>query len=299
MGTEVKQNYSGSIDFDAASREFTIPIVPNRDLLDATLIFYGVPTMRPGLQAPTMQATATAYPPLGVADFRIFLNDYDVSSEIINELKRLVALLPREQLRSQYLNGGRAYLQLIQSLGSLNNETSNDVNVLNSIANTNDWPSQFNALGNRTAGWAGNLHPIHFIYRFMTIPPISLSRVWAAYRNAHDVNLPSTLAQLPLVSIAFTEGPPRQFNVDHNTPGGRIFYNIELHYKNPLQQPLEQILAHVKSLAMSVETIRTQYLEPVLSTAEQVNADLGHMEASLSDRLRQLKDTVSQIAPAP
>lgn len=291
MGTEVKRIYSGYVDFTPLSREGGIALnaSDSLDLLDASLSFYTLPTMAPLIPSAGL---------IGGENYRFYLNQYDVTTSVIAALQALITPVPRAQISAQYLVGASDYLRLIRSLRIRDTETANDEARAQTISNTPDWRTLFAKMGDRQVGWSGNLHPISFIYRYIEIPPLSLKDVWARHRIANPA-LPETLSQLPLRTVSFGQGPSTRdgiFDASTSILGGRLVYQIEAQYENPLKKPLELILKRLKDLNQDVDNIRVQYLEPVFTKIEQVGQDVGKMETSVGNRLQQLTDTVNHIA---
>src|SRR5262249_38991034 len=158
-------------------------------------------------------------------------------------------VVPSDRLRAQYLRGAQSYLAMARSLHALN---QGDEDAAQRMADTNDWPSQFDRLGDRSSG-SGGLHPFCFLYRFIDIPSVSMFSVWTAYRQT-DASLPPTPRDLPLRSVTLAQGPRSVdggFDPDAHSPSGRLAYVLEAVYENPLRKPLDRILTHVKDLSNS------------------------------------------------
>lgn len=291
MGTEIKRIYSGHVDFTALSRESSIAVnaADSPELLDVALTFYTLPTVAPLTPSAGL---------IGGENYRFFLNEHDVTQSVVATLQTLISAIPRAQIASQYLTGATDYLHLIRSLRIRETETAGDEAAARAFSESPNWPALVAKMGDRQMGWSGNLHPICFIYRYIELPPISLNTVWERHRRSNPA-LAATLAQLPLRIMTFGQGPsPREgsFDASASTLGGRLVYQLEAQYENPLKKPLELILKRLKELNQEVESLRVQYLEPSLTKIEQIDQDVDKLENSVSTRLQQLIDTVNHIA---
>jgi hypothetical protein len=292
MPAEVKRIYSGHADFNAVSREYTVALIESdtQTLIDVEMTLYTLPTVAPLQPGQAM---------IGGADYRFYFNDIDVTGALIKRLQVLAAALPKEKLKTQYLAGVAAYLRLMKALKTFDEEIKGDQDKANQIAGAVDWAGNFARLGDRAFGWSGNLHPLSFLYRSIQFPPLSLSDLWNTHRQLSGDNaLPTTLSAVPLRSITFGQGPSarvQDFDATQHILGGRLVYQLEFAYVNPLREPLLAIQRRMKDLARDIETMRTLYLEPTLAKAEQARDDVTRLEQSLRERLEQLTDTVKQI----
>jgi hypothetical protein len=289
MAAEVKRIISGHVDFTAVCREHTIPLLTTdqRQLVDIDLILYSLPSLAP--ITPDQQL-------IGGQDFRLYFNDLNVTEALKQQLNLLVSAVPVLLVRQLYLAAANRYVQYASALGG--GSGASDLAFAQQYAALDDWDHKFDTLGDRRIGASGNLHPLSFIYRFIPIRPVRLSDVWTAHRN-NNAALPEKLGDIENLHITFSEGPPPSFeNFEPKTflPAGRLIYQLELAYTNPLEPALKQIASRLRLLAQELETLRVHYLDPMASDLQTLRNDFEQNANTVTQELDRLRLTVEQIA---
>lgn len=291
MPLHLRYPYSGYIDFSTTSRDFTLP-VPNSAggrLLDFDIALYSLPDMQINSGAAYLQSGA---------DYRLLVNAIDVTSAYIELLKRAISSRATELIESEYRAGVESYFRYVESLNVEAQRASDDHQFFAAYAADHDWAAKLSTLGDRGAGWNGNLHTFSYLYRFIRLPAISLADVLEHFSTYSDVLSGFDLAR-DLVSLTFSQGPSSLAEpFDRNVPvTGRLVYRVEAVYANPVEPVLNDIVGRLRRLAESMESVRLNYLEPVSSTVEVIRTDLEASASSLNSSLEQLTDSVKKIAP--
>lgn len=292
MPAEVKRIYSGHVDFSGLLREFSIPIIDSdqRSLVDIELTFYTLPTLAPLVERFSLT---------GGQDFRFYLNEYDVTNALKHELSELIAAIPGNAVKEAYLSGALAYLSFIRSFGTHDAEIADDEEFARSYAETEDWPSKFTSLGDLQVGWSGNLHPISFIYRFIPIRPVSMADVWARHRESVGGGLPTSLNDFSQIAITISQGPApsfEPFDPSAYTPAGRLVYQLECAYRNPLEPRLRELASRLRNLSELLENMRVNYLDPLKSDIETVEEEVTQNSNATRESIERLRETVSNIS---
>ena len=291
MSLEVKRILAGHIDFSALSRELSVPVstTDQRQLVDIELILYSQPSLHPLVQS--QQFT-------GGEDFRLYLNEHDVTAALKSEINRLVSALPLTLVRSTYMRGVTQYIQFASAFDYIAPNVAHDATFAQQYAQMNDWDKKFDTLGDRHVGWSGNLHPLNFLYRFIPIRGISLADVWRTHLLAIGGNLPETLRDFDALQVTFAEGPAPSFVAIDTTnfwPAGRLYYQLELAHANPLGPTLKEIASKLRGLTYELETLRVNYLDPMSGQVQTLRTDLiNHTDATRA-ALERLTQTVNNI----
>lgn len=290
MTYEVQRIIAGAVDFSAVTRENAclIPIDQTRDIVDLRLIWHTHPSIHP---------LTNSFLLTGCRDPRLYINQYDVTQVFAAELRALLSALPEETIRKGYTEGATAYLRLMHTLGTHDTEIKDDAAFLEAYVAEGNWSAKLSTLANPKAGWSGNLHLASYLYRFIPIPPVSLARVWAAYAQQNGQSA-ITLAALGSVRVTFSHGPAPSFATFERTdiPTGRVVFQLEGYFTNPLESPIRDILFRLKRLNQDLESMRVTYLQPLTEQMSHVDADFRSGQAALQKALDQLTATVTQIA---
>lgn len=291
MGAEIRSTINGTIEFSALNRELSIPIDISRlrNLLDIQLQFYIAPTVMPLINS--AQNT-------GGEDFRFYINEHNVTTEVSEEIGQLISTYDHEHLKTAYLKGANAYLNYASSMGLPSDQVEEDRRVALEVANDQDWPSKFTELGNRNIGWSGNLHCLNFLYRFIPLSPISLNSIWRQFKDKSTDTLPSELSDFSHLICTLSQGGAPSFEVfDPITtiPSGRIVYLLELLHKNPLEPRLRQVTSKLKTISKLLEIQRVDYLTPIKSGVETAKEDISHGNNETKVALDRLTSAVKNI----
>lgn len=291
MSAEVKRIISGHIDFSALCREYTIPLSTSdqRQLVEIELILYSLPAIAPLVDSHQLT---------GGEDFRLYINELNVTEALKQQLNLLASAIPPALIRQLYLKGVDRYLQYANAFSPTYDSGVADLAFAQQYAALNDWDRKFDTLGSRQIGWSGNLHPLSYIYRFIPIRPISLSEVWTTYRNG-NATLPEKLGDIENLKITFSEGGAPAYEVfDPKSfwPSGRLVYQLEMAYRNPLEPALKQIASRLRHLAQELETLRVNYLDPMSGDLQILRNDLDQNSSAVAQELDRLRSTVEQIA---
>ena len=291
MGFEVTDTVTGHVDFSAYCREHMIatPLNKIRKIEEIELILYSTPTITPG----------TGVQPFGGGeDFRLYLNEHDLTECLLLELKQLIRAIPLPLVKSQYVLGVRQYLAFVNAYSDPP-PVEDDLEFAMEYAEMADWGNAFEKLGDRNIGWSGNLHVLNFIYRFIPLLPVSLNDVWRRYRDIAEVTLPESISQFQHVRLTLSQGPaPSYANVTPSSfiPGGRLCFQIEYAYANPLQTALQQISSRLRNLANQLEDLRTNYLNELADGIHSIETSFDSYESSTTTALNQIKDSIDNIS---
>lgn len=292
MGAEVRRVHSGTIDFSALTREHTVLLGTSdaRDLVDGELTLYAEPSLHPLVDSQRLT---------GGEDFRLYLNEHDVTDALKAELAAALRLVPAHLVRERYLLGVERYLVFARSFSIFSSRLENEEQVAEEYASTEDWGEKLDSLGSRHVGWSGNLHVFSYLYRFIPLRPVSLHDVWSRYRDASDDGLPETLAELRPLFVTLSEGPaPRYEGVAPSDflPAGRLNFQLELLHRNPLEPRLSQIASRLRTLAQQLEALRVTYLDPLSTDLQTLEQEFVQHTAATTESLKRVTETVENIA---
>lgn len=289
MKTDIKRTLQGTIDFNSFLREYA-PILPTadaEDVQDILLQCYAQPTVIP---VPLDQSL------VGMEDLRLYIRGVSCTAALINEIARSLAAIDAGQLRAQYRAGAEPFLRYVEQQAD-DFTFKADTTYFQNFVKT-DLAASFTKLGDRTFGRAGTLHLLNFIYRYISVPPVSLQRVFsAALAAAGKPEQP--LAGIKSSDILFSQGPPpslEPFSKDF-WPRGRLVYSLELIYRNPLADLLKEISAKVTVLRQRIEQQRVQYLAPIKDDLETTNIDFTHRLEGVKTAVEKLDQSVQAINP--
>lgn len=290
MGAEVFSYKTGFVDFNRFSRETTIPTAQDevRRIIDINMSMFCEPTLAPLHVNNRFD---------GPEDLRLYINEHDVTAQLLDAFKDQIRLLPAPIVRASYLRGVEQYLGYVQSFPAPP-PVSGDLAFAQSYSAMADWGDAFLRLGDRGVGWSGNLHIINYLYRFIPILPISLTIVWQKYRDAVDPSLPETLNGFDKLVIILSQGPSPSVSTasPSQTMGGRLTYQLRYVYPNPLDTRLRVIATELRNLSRTVFDLQTNYLDELAAGLQTVEANfVAHTNATVT-ALDELKDTVDHIA---
>lgn len=294
MAYEITKIYTGHVDFNPWCREYRLAVSPfeREGLQDILLTFYASPNVDPW---------NPSYEFLGGEDYRIYVNEHDVTSALVTELQHHVAAIPPQSLRDSYEAGARAYLRFLHNLDTESKYgqiIAKDEQFIQQYVADPDWPRKFAKLGDRSVGWAGNLHPINFLFAYITVPQLSLQSIWSRFVGSAGKPLPARLADFSPLVITYSQGPAPSFSdvlPSKFIPAGRVVYSCECVYTNPLEPKLREISLRLRSVASYVEGLRTGYLTPIQSDVKVIGDDVRNGNVTVSETLDRLRKVVENI----
>ena len=234
--TEITSVLASDITFTAFHQAVSIPLpTANWDLLeDIKLAIMGQPS---------------AFSPGCVQDVHVYLNNYDLTPYIINQLRALLNDPAKaKSLRDQYHRAIDEWLSLSSEIGdaysiSLDRERS----AAEHLKKQKHLGSLIDRLGNSDVGWEGNLHVFNYLYRRISVERISIASALNDYSRAHpQPNVPN-LKDVSNATIVFSAGPreTQSWPADKAFSLGTMAFQMELIYTNPLEDSVLQILAQV------------------------------------------------------
>lgn len=276
--TDLKRAVHSTIDFNAYNREFTVPL-PNADwgqLRDIRLQFYCRPTSQP---------LVAVYGFVGIGDLRIYLGSEEVTDGIGAAVGRQLDSRDAGVVESQYRSAVSAYLEHLRGAGARDDEARRDADALEGYLASGSWQERFSRLGDRAIGWSGNLHPVNFIYRDMSLHPISLQDVWSETRGGD-------LRQADPHTITFSHGP---LGGDLDHPAGRVVFTLEMVFKNPLEPILRRIQRGLDEARKTLEFQRTGYLEPIKEEVEESHEDIKAGLDAVAARVGAVEQAVGEL----
>jgi hypothetical protein len=105
-------------------------------------------------------------------------------------------------------------------------------------------------LGNSTSGWNGNLHLFSFLYEYIPIPPVSLSRI---VEIAAGAIVP--LSSLSSVRLVLSYGPSPMFEsatAMRASPAGAVRYTFECRYHDGLEDEFDSLESVLKARLLEI-----------------------------------------------
>ncbi|NIY81946.1 hypothetical protein [Vibrio hepatarius] len=291
MSAEVRAVMSGSIEFSALNRELVLPFDITRvsELTDVELQFYSAPSVMPLINSAQLT---------GGEDFRLYVNEHNVTASLIQELVISLDENTHDTLKMGYLKGAKAYISLGKAMNLPEDQLDSDWAFAQAYAEDDNWAAKLTKLGDRSIGWSGNLHCLNYLYRFMPIKPMSLQAIWKRHVNTFNINEPEEISSLPNLVLTFSEGGAPSFDIFDPTetlPSGRLVYQVESLHKNPLEPRLRQIASRLKTISRQMELQRVDYLTPIKTNTETAvhDIELGNEDSKKS--LDRLTEAVKKI----
>lgn len=283
MSAEMQHIIAGQIDFSAYTRELAL-VPDSQGLLDLHLRMYSLPN--------AVVLTAGLG---GGEDYRVYVSGRNVTRYVVQEYQRLAAAMPRDVFERQYLAGVDAYLRYATHVNQNLNGPEERAKA-ESLLTERTPVEMFATLGDRSVGWGGNLHAMSFAYRFISLEPISLASVWEAYVRDQP-NEPPTLADLRPFVVLLSQGPAPSYeppNIGHFMLG-RLVYSLTGVYRNPLEPRLTEIAGRLRTLSKTVDSLRTTYLQTIVTDLEHVSAEVNQGQAGLQQAVGRIERAVDQI----
>lgn len=290
MATDVYRTLAGEAHFTPwyREREVLFHDIAISDLKEIEFRFHIGATIQP-------PNVGSAF--VGAEDIRLYVNEHDVTPDVIAEVQRLVAKVPVDEIKRNYLECVQNYLRFIEAFGTHNEQVAGDWEFAQNYAESGMWPDKFTSLGDRTIGWSGNLHPLNFLHKLLPTA-LSLSAIWRSYVQRTGLQLPTKLSQLSSLLLTFSSGPCPTFDaIDPGfVPGGVLRYQFDLATENPLKESLRQIASRIRTLQRSLESVRLNYLDPLQADVQNIETEVTNGNTSLGQALDRLRTTVENIA---
>jgi hypothetical protein len=279
LRTDIKRSVSSDLSFNTLAPDFEIAL-PASDFDDLKDALFSLST-RPAFQ------TAGAVQLLGgVEDLQVTLNASNITAPIVKAFQRALRAKPAKELEDQYHKGVLAWLDRIKVLGLQWPQFNQD--RARALAMTA--PALITAmskLGDRTCGWAGQIHPINYLYREISLPPLSLGDTLASI--AGDANaLQIAVQKAGGLKIGL-------FQRDANTARGWTQVLLEGIYVNPLADLLEQALAQLEAARKTLEDQRVNYLLPTRDDLNQVKVDLPKGLSNISGSIMAIDASIKSL----
>lgn len=268
----VRRDTSSTLMFSALRRRHVIPIYDAETLRleDVELQCYGQPNLDPTIQNHLFT---------GPDDVRWFLNDFDITTALLDEMRQNLSRLTPSEIRQFYLDGVDYYLELLNVLGAgigidIDNNRKRAYQLLDEDLN-----KLFSKFCDRSVGWSGLLHPTFYVYRNIPIEPLSLTSVWQRYLKSSGSSAPKELRDIPVKYLQVTQGwtPAGGHQPPENIALGWVNCSVSAAYENPLRKPLEDFAQRLKQIDIQLEELRVSYLGPAQDALSEarVEAELG------------------------
>ncbi len=269
-----------------------------------------------------------------VEQLHVYLNEHDLTGAVISCLGADLDEADRMgTVRGEYEAAMAEWLHLARSLifthrGSLHNYYSGgettiekEEEVMERLLAADVLSQNLNSLGHSSTGWNGNLHIFNFVYGYLSLPPLSLNRIWQHYRqNTPDLppNTPETWQATGSARLMFAIGERRLGNDFWEPPGlykplsdeedpsyspveGTLSYRIELHYHNPLddavaelQRIVQELREDLDSLAQTVADL-AEDVQGLQGLVTQLRQDLEALAKKVADYLKQISDKLDPL----
>lgn len=290
MGAEIREIISGTIEFSGLERERVITLDAQRlrELVDIRLRFYSGPAVAPLLRGMSLS---------GGEDYRVYINTYDVTEQVLDEIREGIAGIPSIEIERGYLKGAEAYLRLSEQLNYDQRRMETDKHHIQATIAAGDWNEEFEKLGDRTKGWSGNLHCFNYLYKHIPIESISISTVWEKYQQENGSS-PTLLSEESSLAIVISQGPApfvESFDARAFIPSGRVEFTLETLHMNPLEPVLRQIASNLRGVEIKLEQQRVNYLTPIKGAVElaQKDIELGNIDSEQA--LKKLLEAVRNL----
>lgn len=286
----IRRDRAETLTFSTLRRRYSLPIHDAQALRldDVELTCFGQPNFDPMISAELFT---------GPDDVRWYLNDVDVTSALLEELRSRVAAVPAARLQSQYLEGVEYYLALLVDAA-----VGVDVSALREQARELAKRGLANLLTkfcDRTVGWSGVLHPAFYVYSAIPLEPLSLSAVWQRHLNISKSASPKELRDIPLVHLLVCQRWSPKGGVDKTTgpPLGVVRCSISSLYENPLRKPIEEFAQRLKQLDVQLEELRVSYLGPAQDALSEAGIEAKAGLSACLSAIGDVREMIGKIRP--
>lgn len=216
----------------------------------------------------------------------------DVTAAYVRLLKEELVRPDRSsKYLDQYLQAATQQLDLYASLSPhFTIPKDRDNALIQNVKSSSSLAPVLGSLGDSNFGWGGRLHPFHYLFSKIQLPPVSLKQMLIYSGLATSVGSNSFDSDFGWFEITTDSRGP--LNEPQLVEGG-FHYSFELVYDNPLDEPIHNIQQAVEPgqhLDIVVTDIKNKTAK-LLARIEQCNDQLGdvHLAEALRDTLDELK----------
>ncbi|MBB3224483.1 hypothetical protein [Pseudoduganella umbonata] len=249
---------SRSITFTRANPEevFLIGSEHLSFLSDVRLSFWCISTF------PTPQVQTSA-----IADLRVYFNGKDISRDLAGAIAKALDFLAGS--RAQYEKAMNRWISILEHESAIIGLSRSMIDEQKRLASEfvkKDWREFFLTLRTEGFGYRGALHPLHFLFREISIPPLSLRDI--LYPESADDDYP--LNSIDDIRLVFANGPSRIYQAG--------YMPIALQYEGYMYCKVKCVLDDSWEKEMS-----------------QRLTDLSLQVANISDQMLELKSTYQEF----
>ncbi|MCA8953905.1 MAG: hypothetical protein KDE27_30625 [Planctomycetes bacterium] len=236
----------------------------------------------------------------GVHDVRVYLDGVELTTFVIQELRRLMDAMDQQLLRSSLSAALQDWLHLVRELGrAYGASVEEEQREVDRMLATEPLSANLNQLGDYRVGWTGNLHPFNFLYTHIPLPSVSFFQVIREYnRNQRDESLRLDLKTIRAMTLS--HGPCRLFDraswsPTDPAPRGSVTCIVETHYHNTLEDRLKELEERLERLQ---ETIlgELKKMSRALSPAGPIRKQLAELERATDAVKLQMDASLQELA---
>ncbi len=270
------RTFTERITFVPYNYEYVFP-VPQTDrnlVQDLLLSIHGSPAPHhPG-----------AFVGISCNDVRFYADGVDLTASFIQSLKKIISESDQELLKSQYASALTKWLELEEKLGAAYGTTdlAKEKGIAKQFIETSPLSDNLNKLGDvKGGGWGGNLHIFNFLYRDISLAPVSLVNVV----RMHNATQQNQIEPDKIQRLYFSSGPCRLFDsawTPTNIPVGSLNCLLEIRVHNLLEDRVEK-------LEKDFQTMQDEITTAIMSIDEKIKTEVN-------PRLRELKTVVDKAA---
>ncbi|MDO8770864.1 MAG: hypothetical protein Q7K57_19580 [Burkholderiaceae bacterium] len=288
----VRRDTSSTLMFSALRRRHVIAVhdATALRLEDIELRCFGQPNLDPTIRDHLFT---------GPDDVRWFLNDVDITSALLQEMREKVLSLPAAELRRSYLEGVEYYLGLLSVLGV---GIGVDVDATRKHARElvdQDLSKLFTKFCDRSVGWSGLLHPTFYVYQTIPIEPLSLTAVWHRHLKDSGSSAPRELRDVPVKHLQVCQRwtPSGGQEAPTNIALGWVSCSLSAAYENPLRKPLEEFAQRLKQIDIQLEGLRVSYLGPAQDALSEARIEAESGLKACQSAIDEAKGLIEKIRP--
>lgn len=247
-----------------------------------------------------LTASPSPFSASSVSDIHVYVNGNDLTQSVVREIKKRIGQADQGQVQAQYHAALSNWLEMERKLdGAYPADYAQEREVAHRLSqmNPSEWVMK---LGDHSTGWGGCFHIINFLYKEVSIPPMSLTSILADHSLTEGVQL--DLNSIAPISITFSSGPCRLFmphaaNNWHpidSRASGTLKYQIEMSYYTPIQDQLNVVAESVSSTGTLSESIANikKTLQSLYDRVDRCESNIGDSNniVALNASLKQIKD---------
>ena len=229
----------------------------------------------------------------GGENYHFYFNGTDITPGIKKCLIRHLTAVDKSKLKEQYLMGAKSYYDYVMYFGVYNEQYKDEFEVAKQYINTIDIAKTLEELGSRKVGISGNLHILNFMYRFISIPCLSMVDVC----KEAGLDFEQMIKNRDLV-IQMSQGPsPTLFanEIGSYIPAGSLEFHLNVQTVNPLEKPLKDIFTRLTELQKQLDGQRTTYLNPLYDVTNKIEKDLAMSSDRILLELKQIETNINNI----